>query len=146
MLLQTPAAGSIRFGMTLFSILGFTMLVRDCGAQLLTVLVLVQSVPLLGGLPTMAMSPTRLCYLSIAGTVVGEALGHVHTPAGLHTSTLGPTAAPQGQHGWLIVSLAYCLQGHVSVLLRGGTAGVLAVDRLCTGRRGLTPVTAYITY
>lgn len=103
MLLQTPTAGSIRFGMTLFSIVGFTMVVRDCGAQLLTVLVLVQSVPLLGGLPTMAMSPTRPCYLSIAGTVVGEALGHVHTPAGLHTSTLGPTAAPQSPTVWLIV-------------------------------------------
>lgn len=110
MLLQTPSAGSIRFGMTLFSIVGFTMLVRDCGGQLLTVLVLVESVPLLGGLPTTAMSPTRPCYLSIAGTVVGEALGHVHTPAGLHTSTLGPTAAPDPlQFGLLSARTRICV-------------------------------------
>ena len=81
--------------MTLFSMVGFTMLFRDCGAQLLAVLVLVQSVLLLGGLPTMAMSPTCPCYLPIAGTVVGKVPGHVHTPVGLHTSPLGPTAAPR---------------------------------------------------
>ena len=81
--------------MTLFFMVGFTMLVKDCGAQLLAVLVFVQSVLLLGGLPAMAMSPTCPCYLPIAGTVVGKVPGRVHTPAGLRTSPLGPTAAPR---------------------------------------------------
>ena len=81
--------------MTLLSMVGFTMLIADCGAQLLAVPVLVQSVLLLGGLPTMAMSPTCPCYLPIAGAVVGKVPGRVHTPVGLHTSPLGPTAAPR---------------------------------------------------
>ena len=55
LLLRTPAAGSIGFGITLFFMVGFTM---DCGAQLLAVPVLVQSVLLLGGLPSKAMSPS----------------------------------------------------------------------------------------
>ena len=81
--------------MTVYSMVGFTMLVKDCGAQLLAVLVLVQSVLLLGGLPTKAMSPTCPCYLPIAGTVVGKVPGRVHAPVGLHTSPLGPTVAPR---------------------------------------------------
>ena len=43
--------------MTLFSMVGFTMLVKYCGSQRLAVLVFDQSVLLLGGLPAMAMSP-----------------------------------------------------------------------------------------
>lgn len=81
--------------MTLFSMVGFTMLIKDCGAQLLTLPVLVRSVILLGGLPTMAMSPTCPFYLPIAGTVVGKVPGRVRAPAGLRTPLLGPTAAPR---------------------------------------------------
>ena len=43
------------FGRTLFFMVGFTMLIKDWGAQLLSVLVLVQSVLLLDGLPSMAL-------------------------------------------------------------------------------------------
>ncbi|KAI9521126.1 hypothetical protein NQZ68_010830 [Dissostichus eleginoides] len=75
MFLRTPAAGSIGFGMTLFFMVGFTMLIEDWGAQLLSVLVLVQSVLILDGLPSMAMSPICPCYLPIAGTVVGRRQG-----------------------------------------------------------------------
>lgn len=82
---------------------GFTMPVKDCGVQLLAVLVLVQSVLLLGGLPAMAMSPTCQCYLPIAGTVVGKVPGCVHKLVGLHTSSLGPTVAPQSPTVWFIV-------------------------------------------
>ena len=81
--------------MTSYSMVGFTMLIKDCGSQLLAVLVLFRSVLLLGGLPAMAMSPTCPCYLPIAGAVVGKVPGRVHTPVGLHTSPLGPTAAPR---------------------------------------------------
>ena len=93
--------------MTLYSMVDFTMLVKDCGAQLLAVLVLHQSDLLLGGLPTMAMSPTcppsPPCYLPIAGTVVGKAPGRVHTPVGLRTSPMGPTAAPRSPAVWFCV-------------------------------------------
>ena len=41
--------------MTLFSMVGFTMLVKDCGSQLLAVLVFDQSVLLLGELPATAI-------------------------------------------------------------------------------------------
>ena len=41
LLLRTPAAGSIGFGITLFFMVGFTMLIKYCGAQLLAVPVLV---------------------------------------------------------------------------------------------------------
>ena len=66
--------------MTLFFMVGFTMLIKDWGAQLLSVLVLVQSVLLLDGLPSMAMSPICPCYLPIAGEQLRErclAQGHL---------------------------------------------------------------------
>lgn len=47
-------------------------LIKDCGAQLLTFLVLVQSALLLDRLPSMAMSTIHPYYLSIAGTVVDK--------------------------------------------------------------------------
>ncbi|KAI4817583.1 hypothetical protein KUCAC02_010968 [Chaenocephalus aceratus] len=131
MFLRTPAAGSIGFGMTLFFMVGFTMLIKDWGAQLLSVLVLVQSVLLLDGLPSMAMSPICPCYLPIAGTVVGRRQGmSTHRWA----LPLGPTVARE-----IPYSLAWDLTvPSYRVWPRGGTAGVLAVERLCTGRRRLT--------
>lgn len=80
---------------------GFTMLIGDCGAQLLTVLVLVRC-PSPRCVADNGYDSTRLCYLPIAGTVVGEAPGCVHTPACLHTSPLGPTASPRPPTVWFI--------------------------------------------
>lgn len=51
MFLQTPASGSIGFGMTVFSMAGFAKLIKDCGVQILAVLFLVQSVLLDGFYP-----------------------------------------------------------------------------------------------
>ena len=56
--------------MTVHSMVGFTMLIAVCGAQLLADPVLVQSVLLLDGLPSKAMSPIYPCYLPITGTMV----------------------------------------------------------------------------
>lgn len=75
MFLWMPTAGNIRFGMTLFSRVGFTMLIKDCGAQVLTVLFLVQRVLLLDVMPSEDMGPIWSCYLPIAGTVVGRHQG-----------------------------------------------------------------------
>lgn len=51
------------------------MLIKDCGAQVLTVLFLVQRVLLLDGMPSEDMGPIWSCYLPIAGTVVGRHQG-----------------------------------------------------------------------
>ena len=134
MFLWTPATGSIGFGMTLYSMVGFTMLIANCGAQLLAVPVLDQSVLLLDGLPSKAMSPICPCYLTHSWDSGWQTPGRVP-----HAG--GPACRASGAHCCCEIpcSLVFVpAKARIHVWPRGGTAGVLVVERLCTGRRRLT--------
>ena len=110
MFLWTPATGSIGFGMTLYSMVGFTMLIANCGAQLLAVPVLDQSVLLLDGLPSKAMSPICPCYLTHSWDSGWQTPGRVP-----HAD--GPARRASGAHccSEIPCSLVLCPQRHVSM-------------------------------
>lgn len=136
MFLWTPATGSIGFGMTVYSMVGFTMLLANCGAQLLAVPVLDQSVLLLDGLPSKAMSPICPCYLTHSWDSGWQTPGRVPHAGGVWACTpclWGPLLLRDP----LQIGLGPRGPSY-RVWPRGGSAGVLVVERLCTDRRRLT--------
>lgn len=74
--------------MTLFSTVGFTMLITDCGAQLLAVPVLVQIVFLLDGLPSKAMCPILHMLFTHSWGSGWPPPGRVHTSMSLRAQLL----------------------------------------------------------
>lgn len=79
----------------------------------------------------------RVCFLSLlssqthpqASRAVDDRCQGVSTRVGLHTMSLGPTAAARPQYP--------CVP-------RGGLAGVSVVERLCTGRKRLMEYAAVL--
>ena len=120
--------------MTLYSMVGCTMLIANCGAQVLTVPVLDQSVLLLDGLPSKAMSPICPCYLTHSWSNGWQTPGRVPRAGGPARHASGAHCCSEIPHrlAWDLTEPSY------RVWPLGGSAGVLVAERLCIGRRRLT--------